>query len=47
VWPFFAVAMVSAELLLPGPVVTGQPPVFTSVPSPTFTLCALPSLALM
>ena len=46
VWPFFAVAMVSSELDLPGPVVSGQPPPVTSVPSPTRTLCALPSLAL-
>ena len=46
VWPFFVVAMVSAELLLPPPVLTGQPPVLTSVPSPTLTLCTLPSLAL-
>src|SRR5437762_9626118 len=31
VWPLRAVAIVTAELLLPGPVLTGQPPVFTSV----------------
>jgi hypothetical protein len=38
VCPLAAVAMVGALLLLPPPAACGQPPVVTSIPSPTWSL---------